>query len=54
MITKSPKTTRTKRKIWIFPHKSHEKSPFAYRNTPVRYREGGCAVGSGTVSSIIE
>jgi len=54
MITKFLKTIRTLRKIRIFPHKSHEKSSFAYRNTPVRYREGGCAVGSGTVSSIIE
>lgn len=54
MITKSQKTIRTQWKIRIFPHKSHEKSPFAHRNTPVRYREGGCAVGSGTVSSIIE
>ena len=35
MITKSPKTKRTQRKIRIFPHKLHEKSPFAHRNTPV-------------------
>ena len=35
MITKSQKTTRTQGKSRIFPHKSHEKSPFAHRNTPV-------------------
>ena len=35
MITKSSKTTRTQRKIRIFPRKSHEKSPFAHHNTPV-------------------
>ena len=35
MITKSPKTIRTQLKIRIFPHKSNEKSPFAYRNTLV-------------------
>ena len=33
MITKSPKTTRTQWKIRIFPHESHEKSPFV--NNPV-------------------
>lgn len=35
MITKSPKTTRTQWKIRIFPHESHEKSPFEHSNTPV-------------------
>ena len=35
MITKSKQTTRTQRKIWIFPHESHEKSPFAHPNTQV-------------------
>ena len=35
MITKIPETTRTQRKIRIFPHKSHKKSLFVYRNTPV-------------------
>ena len=54
MITKSPETIRTHRKIRIFPHKSHEKSPFAHRNTLVRYREGGRTVGSGRVATIIE
>ena len=39
MITKSPKTIRTQLKIRIFPHKSNEKSPFAYRNTLVWYRK---------------
>ena len=38
----------------IFPHKSHEKSPFAHRNTPVWYREGGRTVGSGRVATVIE
>ena len=54
MITKSPKTTWTQRKIWIFPHESHEKSPFVHRNTPVWYREGGRTVGSGRVATVIE
>ena len=54
MITKSPKTTRTQWKIRIFPHKSHEKSPFAHRNTSVWYREGGRTVGSGRVATVIE
>lgn len=35
MITKSPETAQTQWKIQIFPHKLHEKSPFAHRNTPV-------------------
>lgn len=35
MITKFPKNKRTQWKIWIFQHESHEKSPFAHRNTPV-------------------
>ena len=35
IITKSPETTRTQRKMRIFPHESHEKSPFAHRNTLV-------------------
>ena len=35
MITKSRKTTRTQWKIRIFPHESHEKSPFVHRNTLV-------------------
>lgn len=35
MITESPKTTRIQWKIRIFSHESHEKSPFAHRNTPV-------------------
>ena len=54
MITKFPKTIRTQRKIRIFPHKSHEKSPFAHRNTQVLYREGRRTVGSGRVATIIE
>ena len=54
MITKFPKTTRTQRKIRIFLHESHEKSPFAHRNTPVWYREGGRTVGSGRVATVIE
>ena len=37
----------------IFPYKSHEKSPFAHRNTPVWYREGGRTVGSGRVATIL-
>ena len=48
MITKSPKTTRTQRKIRIFPHESHEKSPFAHRNTPVWYRKEHPKEGSYT------
>ena len=35
MITKSKKIIQTQRKIRIFRHKLHEKSPFAHRNTPV-------------------
>lgn len=35
MIIKSLKTTLTQRKIRIFRNKSHEKSLFAHRNTPV-------------------
>ena len=54
MITKSPKTTRTQWKIWIFHRKSHEKSSFVHRNTSVRYREGGRTVGSGRVATVIE
>lgn len=34
-IETNEKTTRTQRKIWIFHHESHEKSPFANCNTPV-------------------
>ena len=52
MITKSKQTTRIQWKIRIFPHKSHEKSLFAHRNTQVR--EGGRTVGSGRVATIIE
>ena len=54
MITKSLKTTRTQRKNWIFPHESHEKSPFVHCNTLVRYREGGRTVGSGRVATIMD
>ena len=36
------------------PHKSHEKLPFAYRNIPGWYREGGRTVGSGRVATVIE